>query len=50
MSDYTWRQAYEEWENGNQDSEEAFKAGWLAAMAHVAAMVEDLRTETGEQP
>jgi hypothetical protein len=50
MFDFNWRAAYEEWENGDQDSEQAFKAGWFAALAQIIAMLEDERKQAEQTP
>jgi hypothetical protein len=52
MFDFNWRIAYDEW-NGNEgttdEREEAFKAGWLAALAQIIAMLEDERRQSEDR-
>jgi hypothetical protein len=46
MFDFNWRAAYESWDpQPGDDSEDAFKAGWLAAIAQIIAMLEDERAQ-----
>jgi hypothetical protein len=48
MFDFNWHIAYDFW-NGAEGTtaarEEAFKAGWLAALAQIIAMLEDERQQ-----